>query len=339
MDLATKYRPKTFEDVCEQSAVVDILRNICNGGLVNRNFLFIGSAGCGKTTLARILNNVLNEGKSDPIEIDAASYSGVDSMREIVNQMKSYPLNGKYKVFILDEVHALSQSAWQLLLKPIENPPAKTVTCLCTTNPEKIPATIISRVQVFQLSKISLNGIFNRLKFILDNEKKLDSNIDYDDDAILFVAKLAEGGMRNGITLLTKCLAFDKHITIESVQTSLNLPNYDDYFNLLNNLVKSNNDNIVIMIDSVYNSGVNFVEWFSGFHSFLCNIIKYICMKDISKTMIPSIYEDKISSYGQSHLIICLKLSNKIMDLVKDLKQTQYLQETAITYLCTVPKK
>ena len=242
---------------------------------------------------------------------------------------------------LVHNCHALSSSSWQAMLKTLEEPPARTVTCLCTTNPEKIPATILSRVQTFQLSKISLEGIVNRLKYILQNEGYSEGSGSgtYTDEAVNYIAKLAKGGMRDSITLLTKVLAYSNEVNMESVTSSLSLPNYDRYFDLLNFLVSRNNESIVKCIDSVYNSGVNFVEWFAGFHSFICNIIKYICMQDISKTMIPSVYEDKLSKYTTSHLSVCLKLTQKLLDLVKDLKGTQYLQETAITYLCSASRK
>lgn len=243
--------------------------------------------------------------------------------------------------FVSGNCHALSNNAWQSALKTLEEPAAHTVTCLCTTNPEKIPSTILSRVQTFQLSKISLNGIANRLEYILNKEGYTEgtgSNT-YTKDAVTYVAKLSNGGMRDAITLLTKVLAYSNEVNMQAVKSALNLPNYDTYFDLLNALVTHKNETIVEVIDSVYNSGVNFVEWFSGFHSFLCNIVKYICMQDISKTMIPSMYLDKISSYSTAHLAVCLKLSQKLLDMIKDLKSTQYLQETAITYLCSVPRK
>lgn len=289
------------------------------------------------TTTARIIANELNEGKGEPIEIDAASHSGVDSMRDIMAQARVYPVGSKYKIFIIDECHALSPAAWQSALLTIESQPAMTIFCWCTTNPEKIPATILSRVQTFQLSKISLDGIFNRLKYIIQKENEEGAGITYEDDAILFLAKMAGGGMRNAITSLDQTLMFDKNITIQSIEKSLGLPNYDNYFDLLNAIAKKDNEKIISMINSVYNSGVNFVKWFEGFFSFITNIVKFIYLQDIQQTMIPGIYLDKISKYGTPHSVLCLKLSNKLVKLNQELKSTQYLQELAISYLCTAP--
>jgi len=339
-NLAATYRPKTFDDVTEQSVIVNMLKNICNQDTINhRNFLFIGPAGTGKTTTGRIVANMVNGGKGEPIEIDAASHNGVESMRELVKQMRSYPVGFKYKVFIIDECHSLSSQSWQILLKPIEEQPAKTIIILCTTNPEKIPATILSRVQTFQLSKISLDGIISRLKYIVEEENKLGRNITYTDDAISYIAKLANGGMRDSITLLEKSLSFSEDITIENLTKSLDLPNYDDYFVLLNGIAKKDNQVIVSLINEVYNSGVNFVKWFEGFHSFISNIIKYIFIQDINATMIPSHYADKVSNYGTAHAILCLKLANVLVKMNHELKSTQYLQELAITYLCQMPQQ
>ena len=170
-NLAAKYRPQTLDEIVEQGVVVDIVRNICEcGEMSNRNFLFIGPAGTGKTTTARALATSLNEGKGDPIEIDAASHSGVDDMRQIMEEARQYPVGAKYKIFIIDECHALSAASWSSMLKTLEEQPARTIFMLCTTNPEKIPDTIISRVQTFQLSKISLQGIYNRLIYIIQQE-------------------------------------------------------------------------------------------------------------------------------------------------------------------------
>lgn len=337
--LAVKYRPKTFDDYVEQKNIIEIVSNLCKGdSLSNRNFLFIGPPGCGKTTLGRIMADVLNDGQGEPIEMDAASHSGVDSVREIVQQMRSYPVGCKYKVFILDEVHSFSQTAWQALLKPLEESPAKSVCIMCTTNPEKIPATILSRVQVFQLSKISVDGITNRLFYVLESEKSEGRDIHYENDAVIYLAKLANGGMRDALTLLDKALAYSNDVTSESLMSSLDLPKYDDYFSLLSAYAKKDNASISKIINQVYNSGINFTKWFEGFHGFVMNVVKYIFLKDINSTMIPSHYESRLSEYGDAHSVICLKLAKKLMDMNHELKTTNYLQEVALTYLCFVKK-
>lgn len=334
--LAVKYRPKTLDEVCEQTVVIDILKKICKlDQLSCRNFLLIGSAGVGKTTTARAMARQLNGNSSNIIEVDAASNNGVDSVRQIVSQMQTYPVGSKYKIFVLDEVHVFSQQAWQVLLAPLEAQPASSVVFLCTTNPEKIPATILSRVQTFQLSKISLEGITSRLKYVLDSEISEGRNIKYDMKAVSYIAKLARGGMRDALTLLDKALSYSEDVSLDNISKSLNLPNYDDYFNLLNACAKKDNSAIAKIVNDVYNSGVNFVTWFTGFHSFVMNIVKYIFLQDINETMIPSYYEDKISSYNSKHSMICLKLANKLLKMNNELKTTSYLQELALTYLCS----
>ena len=339
MSLANKYRPKTFEDMTEQRLVVDILKKMCESELSNRNFLFIGSAGVGKTTSARIMGNILNEGKGNIIEIDAATYSGVEKIREILAQTKTYPIGSKFKIFIIDECHALSPQSWAAALKVLEESPARSVIILCTTNPEKIPDTILSRVQTFQLSKISLDGIVSRLKYVIDCENKEGRHITYTDDAIALIAKLANGGMRDSLTNLDKVLAYSEEINSESVVSALNLPSYDDYFAMLSAITKHNNEKITDLVDKVYNSGVNFVKWFEGFHSFVINIVKYIQLKDISRTMIPAHYVDKISKYTEAHSAVCLRLSQVLLKLVHELKGTNYQQEVALTYLCETTKR
>lgn len=337
MTLANKFRPKTFDDVVEQKLVTNILSNMCRNELSNRNFLLIGPAGTGKTTLARIIGNTLNDCECEPIEIDAASNSGVESMRDIVQQAHSYPIGAKYKLFIIDECHALSSAAWQSLLKVLEESPAKSVFIFCTTNPEKIPTTILSRVQTFQLSKISLDGIYSRLKHVLENENLSGNSIEYTEDGVLFIAKLANGGMRDALTLLDKVLVYTHDISSESVAEALNLPNYDDYFSLLGAIAKKDNATIISTVHDVYNSGVNFVKWFEDFHSFIINIVKYIFLQDINKTLIPAHYQDKINKYGTAHSAICIKLANKLVNINHELRTTNYQQEVVLTHLCSIP--
>ena len=287
------------------------------------------------TTLGRALAHKLNHNDSNIIEVDAASNNGVDSVRQLISQMQTYPVGSKYKIFILDECHAFSQAAWQIFLKVLEDVPANTINVFCTTNPEKIPATILSRVQTFQLSKISLSGITNRLKYVLDSEISEGKDIRYDMDAVGYIAKLANGGMRDALTLLDKALTYSNDISLENISKSLNIPNYDDYFDLLNACAKKDNVNITRIVNNVYNSGVNFVSWFTGFHSFIINIMKYIFLQDIKETMIPSYYEDKISKYSVKHSAVCLKLASKVLKMNNELKTAVYLQEVALTYLCS----
>jgi DNA polymerase-3 subunit gamma/tau len=340
--LANKYRPADFDDMVGQKVVVDIVKTMCESEqLSNRNFLFTGPAGTGKTTLSRLIAKSLNGNTNNIVEVDAASHSGVDDVRELIQEASQFPIGSKYKVIICDEAHSFSATAWQAFLKCLEEQVGSTIWIFATTNPEKIPATIISRVQTFKLSKISTENIQKRLKFILDSEIAEGRSITYNEDALSYLSRLANGGLRDSITMLDKCLAFGSDVTTELLEKSLDLPNYDDYFNLLNYLVKKDNTGITETIDRVYNSGTNFVKWFEGFHSFLCNIVKYVMLKDISRTMIPYHYQDKLTKYNEQHAFICLKLANVVMTMNKELKFTQYLQETAMTYLCSpvAPKK
>ena len=337
--LAQKYRPQKFTDMTEQSLVVSLVKTMCESeSLPNRCFLFIGPAGTGKTTLSKIIANELNNGEGQPIEIDAASHGSTEEMRQLMAQASQYPIGMKYKVFIIDECHSISSTGWQTALLTLEQQPARSVFIFCTTNPEKIPATILSRVQTFKLSKISTQGIYNRLKYVIEQENKEGQGITYDDEALDYIARLSNGGMRDSLTNLDRCLAYSKEITLLNVTKALDLPDYDSYFSLLNYLVKHDNENITKVIHEVYNSGTNFIKWFEGFYSFLCNIIKYIYLKDINATMIPGQYSQKLSNYTAAHAVICLKLSNIVLQLIKDLKVTQYQAETAMTYLLT-PKK
>ena len=161
--LAIKYRPKTWSDVVEQSATKLILEQQLKQNEIQNAYLFCGGAGTGKTTCARIFASEINKGTGNPIELDAASNNSVDDIRGIIQQSRTASLDSEYKVFILDEVHALSNSAWQAMLKVLEEPPKKSIFIMCTTDPQKIPKTILSRVQRYDFQRISQQGIVNRL--------------------------------------------------------------------------------------------------------------------------------------------------------------------------------
>lgn len=169
MTLAVDYRPRTFEELCEQESIVNILQYQIDEDCPKNAYLFTGPAGCGKTTSARILANALNKGKGMPIEKDAARHNGVDKIRTIIDEAGFQSLDSKYKIFIIDEAHMITTEGWNAMLKILEEPPKNTIFIFCTTEPNKVPATILSRVQRFDFQRISTKTIIDRLEYILQD--------------------------------------------------------------------------------------------------------------------------------------------------------------------------
>lgn len=236
--LAIKYRPKTFDEVTEQGSIKVILQEQISTGTIKNAYLFTGGAGTGKTTCARIFANEINKGQGVPIEMDAASNNSVEDVRSITAQAQTKSLDSEYKIFIIDECHSLSNSAWQAMLKTLEEPPAKSIFIFCTTDPQKIPKTILSRVQRYDFQRISKDGIVKRLNYICDKEA-IDMTGSIEPDALEYLAKLADGGMRDAITLMDKCLSYSTELTVENVVKALGVANYDVMFSLLDSLIES----------------------------------------------------------------------------------------------------
>lgn len=168
--LAVKYRPQVWDDVIEQTSIKVILSEQIRTCTVKSAYCFTGGAGTGKTTCARIFANEINNHQGTPIEMDAASNNSVDDVRRIIEQAQTKALDSEYKIFIIDECHSLSNTAWQAFLKLLEEPPAKSIFIFCTTDPQKIPKTILSRVQRYDFQRISQKGIVDRLRYIIEQE-------------------------------------------------------------------------------------------------------------------------------------------------------------------------
>lgn len=295
--LAIKYRPQTFDDVTEQVDIKVILQNQLETGEVKNAYLFTGGAGTGKTTCARIFAKEINKGQGTPIELDAASNNSVEDVREIINRAKTISINSEYKVFILDEVHMLSNSAWNAMLKLLEEPPMKSIFIMCTTDPQKIPKTILSRVQRYDFQRISTKGIVDRLTDIIKMENGTqDDFIDASLDALSYIAKLANGGMRDAITMLDKCLAYSSELTIDSIVKALGVADYDTMFNLLNNLLDFDDAEVLKIIDDIHMSGKDLKQFMKQFTNFVLDVCKYVITGSIELTNIPSTYKDKLDT-------------------------------------------
>lgn len=222
--LYRKFRPTEFEDVKGQDHIVKTLRNQINAGRIGHAYLFCGTRGTGKTTIAKILakavncehpvdgspcnecsicKSINNQTSMNVIEIDAASNNGVDNIREIVEEVQYSPTEGKYKVYIIDEVHMLSTGAFNALLKTLEEPPSYVIFILATTEAHKIPITILSRCQRYDFRRITIDTIAARLQELLDKEQ-----VEAEEKAVRYIAKAADGSMRDALSLLDRCIAF-----------------------------------------------------------------------------------------------------------------------------------
>lgn len=328
--LANKYRPKRFEDVSEQGAIKTIIENQIKENDIRNAYLFCGGAGTGKTTCARIVAGMINEGKGNPIELDAASNNSVDDVRKIIIDSKYKSLDSKYKIYIIDECHSLSNAAWQAMLKLLEEPPASTIFIFCTTDPQKIPRTILSRVQRYNFQRISKQGIIDRLKYIIncenlefeaswqlndvvaDRERREKYYIEYEDAAIDYIAKQAQGGMRDAITTLDKCLQYSKKLTLENVVKVLSsgVTPYELYdFTLL--LLNKNTKGAIDKLNYFFMTGIDMNLLLNMYFEFLLNMQKYLVLGDknvsnlpedilnkLTTTMTPSIREYAQKLYG-----------------------------------------
>lgn len=286
--LAVKYRPKEWSDVVEQDSTKTILQQQLENGEVKNAYLFVGGAGTGKTTCARIFADEINKHEGLPIELDAASNSSVDDVREIIQQAKTQSLDSEYKVFIIDECHSLSNTAWQAFLKLIEEPPAKSIFIFCTTNPEKIPKTILSRVQRYDFKRISQQGIVDRLWYILEKEWSQDPSYYTTPECVHYIAKLADGGMRDAITMLDKCLSYSAELTMENVVKALGVADYSTMQDLTLDYVCGEITNVLEHIETIHNEGKDLKQFIRQYINYVLDVKKWILFKDFRYIQIPN---------------------------------------------------
>ncbi|MDP7039192.1 MAG: DNA polymerase III subunit gamma/tau [Myxococcota bacterium] len=242
--LARKYRPPGFEDIVGQEHIVQTLENAIKLERVHHAFLFTGPRGVGKTTTARVLARTLGCDDLDVVEVDAASNSGVDNVRELCENVRYRPTKGAYKVYIIDEVHMLSQAAFNALLKTLEEPPSHVKFIFATTEPHKIPATILSRCQRFDFRRVSAEVLTTHLKSILKKEK-----VKVPDKALGLIVREAEGSVRDALSLLDQVLSFaDGKITMDSVEGALGLLEHQLIVDLVQAVLDKDADKLLEII-------------------------------------------------------------------------------------------
>lgn len=333
--LAVKYRPKVFEDMTEQSAIKDILMNQLKTKTFQHGYLFTGPAGTGKTTSARIFANMINDGKGNPIEVDAASNSGVDNIRQIIEDAKRKPLDAEYKIFIVDECHSLSLGAWQALLKTLEEPPKFTIFIFCTTDPQKIPVTILSRVQRYNFQKISNEGIVDRLNMILETEsKESDIPISWSTDAVEYISKVSSGGMRDAITLMDKCLSLSNNLSLKYVLQAIGGENYDTFILFLTALQNKEKGTAITTIENVYNVGKDVKQFMKDFAKFVLEVEKYALYKNFDYISLPNTLENELEQLIDDTLFDVMDFVVSLNSQIKWDSDPKTLIELSILIYC-----
>ena len=288
---ARKYRPATFDMVVGQRAITTTLKNAIRNNQLAQAFLFTGPRGVGKTTCARILAKTINcENISDNIEacnvcescesfnrshsfnvheLDAASNNSVDGIRALVDQVRIPPQVGRYKVYIIDEVHMLSQAAFNAFLKTLEEPPAYAKFILATTERHKIIPTILSRCQIFDFSRITVNDIIHQLQYVADQE-----GVDTESEALHIIAQKADGAMRDALSVFDQLVSFSGNsITYKQVIESLNVLDYDYFFRVLDLMLEENTSDMLLLIDEIIHKGFEGSDFIIGFGNHLRNLL------------------------------------------------------------------
>lgn len=350
--LYRKYRPQTFDEVVGQDHIVKTLVNQIKYDKISHAYLFTGSRGTGKTSIAKIFARAINctnlkngspcgecevckslEGTNiDVLEIDAASNNGVDEIRDLREKVKYPPVVGRYKVYIIDEVHMLSISAFNALLKTLEEPPAQTVFILATTEVHKLPATILSRCLRFDFKLVSLEDLTNHLKNILTKE-----GVKFEDSAINVIARAGEGSVRDTLSIADRCVSFaGDNLTYQKVIEVLGISERETLINMTDAILSRNVGDALIQLDSVLSSGKSPLVFSNDLISYFRDLILIYSLKDKAREIVvvkDDIYKKMQEQASQKNYVEILKSIEVLSGVEQELRysaQPRIVIETAV---------
>lgn len=353
---ARKYRPQRFDEVVGQEATTQTLKNAIKNKQLAHSFLFCGSRGIGKTTIARIFAKTINckdlqtdreacnqcdaclsfnnNASFNIIELDAASKNSVDDIRELIEQVQYAPQNAEYKVFIIDEVHMLSSSAFNAFLKTLEEPPAYAKFILATTEKHKILPTILSRCQIYDFKRISIEDIQQHLKKIAVKE-----NIDADENSLNLIAQKADGGLRDALSMFDRLVSMNgQKLEYASVVKSLNILDHVVYFQFLENILNERSDTVLLLLNDVLSNGFDLDVFISGLAEHIRHL--WVARKDNTLVLLEFNLEVKTLFVDQSKLIeeaSMLNMLNIISECEVNMKTTRNRRltvELALLKMC-----
>ena len=347
---ARKYRPTKFEEVIGQEHVTTTLKNAVKNNKVAQSLLFCGPRGVGKTTCARILANEINKFSIDnPIEssnslniyeLDAASNNSVDDIRNLIDQVRYAPQSGKYKVYIIDEVHMLSNAAFNAFLKTLEEPPSYAIFILATTEKNKVIPTILSRCQIYDFNRIEIIDIKNKLIDILNTE-----NIEFEESALHLISKKADGAMRDALSTLDLIKTFSKtsKITIEDVTKNLNIIDSELFFQMTDYIYKSDETNTLMLHNEIILRGFESINLLNGLSNHFRNLL---LSKNVELIKIMEVSDDEKLKFQKHSQIINTNFIKDGLEILNSFEINYKLSsnpkihtEVALLKICSLNKK